>query len=352
MRKLVYITILIQFFWSSPAFCQRDSIELSEIVDVVSGGLFDSDEIVDVTLRFDITHFRRTKFKSEYQDAVMTYYIGDRDTVTRNIRIRSRGEFRREYCDFPPIRLNLRKKEPPDDEFGGMDKIKMVTHCKAGGSDYVLREYLVYKLYSVLTDVSFKVRLLRMHYINTRNPNRPIIEYAFLIEPDELLAERTKSLEVASPRLSQKFMKPDVMDRVAIFNYMIGNYDWSVPRMHNLVVLSQPKSKEPHLGLLVPYDFDYSGIVNTDYSIPPETLPIKSVRERLYLGICREEEVFRQALNEFNEKQDELIKVIAEFPYLRERSKRDMISYLRSFFNDFDKRGTIVYKLLNQCQDF
>jgi hypothetical protein len=103
---------------------------------------------------------------------------------------------------------------------------------------------------------------------------------------------------------------------------------------------------------LVPYDFDYSGLVNAIYAVPPETLPIKSVRERLYLGICRSEQEFRHALDEFLEKKDDLYKVINDFPYLKKGSKKDMITFLNTFYLDFRKRSPIVYKLLNECQKF
>jgi hypothetical protein len=314
--------------------------------------LFDSEEPIEITLRFDITEFRKSKFKKENQDAIMTYYLNGKDTVSRSIKLRSRGEFRLQYCDFPPIRLNLDKENFPGDEFNGIDKIKLVTHCKAGNSEYVLREYLVYKLFNVLTDNSFKVRLLKIKYINTRKPDKPMVEEAFLIEPTEFLSKRLNSTEITSVRFSQKYVKQDVMDRVAVFNYMIGNYDWSVPVLHNLVAFSPRNLEYPNLGLVVPYDFDYTGIVNTSYAVPPETLPIKTVRERLYLGICRSEEDFRKTLNLFLEKKQEFYKVINEFPYLKKGSKKEMTAYLDTFYSEFGKRNNLVYKLLKECQDF
>ena len=43
-----------------------------------------------------------------------------------------------------------------------------------------------------------------------------------------------------------------MMDRIAIFNYMIGNTDWSVPNQHNVKILSQGNSERPDLGVIVP----------------------------------------------------------------------------------------------------
>jgi hypothetical protein len=353
-KMIKYITIitflsLVSFL---PVHGQNDTIDLHKILNVSRTKLFESEEPIEITLRFDITEFRKSKFKKENQDAIMTYYLNGKDTVSRNIKLRSRGNFRLQYCDFPPIRLNLDKEDLPGDEFNEIDKIKLVTHCKVGGGDYVLREYLVYKLFNVLTDQSFKVRLVKIKYINSRKPDKPDIEEAFLIEPTEFLSKRLNSTEITPERFSQKFVKPEVMDRVAVFNYMIGNYDWSVPVLHNLAAFSPRNFEYPNLGLVVPYDFDYSGIVNTSYAVPPETLPIKTVRERLYLGICRSEEDFRKTLNVFLEKKQEFYKVINEFPYLKKSSKKEMTAYLDTFYAEFGKRNNLVYKILSECQDF
>jgi hypothetical protein len=237
-------------------------------------------------------------------------------------------------------------------EFDGIDKLKLVTYCKLGNEEYVLKEYLIYKLYNVLTDNSFKVRLLRVKYINTAKEKKPVVQYGFVIEPVKLLEKRTNSIEVKSLNLTQKHIRPEWMDRFAIFNYMVGNTDWSVPNLHNALVLVKPGELLSGLGMIVPFDFDYSGLVNTDYAIPFETLPIESVRDRYYMGICRTEDVYKNDIREFAEKKAEFLKVIIDFPYLKERTKKEIISYLNGFFNDFDKRNTIIYKLLNSCKDF
>ncbi|NSW93412.1 MAG: hypothetical protein HPY62_01750 [Bacteroidales bacterium] len=341
---------VVFFFLFSSLLSQNDTIELGGIIGEKRSGLFDSDELLELTLRFDLTQFNRTKQLNDYQEAVMTYYLNGKDTVSRTVRIRARGKFRRDFCDFPPIRLNLKKGETPEDEFSNIDKIKLVTHCKAGNSEYVIREYLTYKIFALFTDISFRVRLLRINYINTRRPGKPVTEYAFLIEPVELLTERTNTIEVKSEKLSQRQIRPEYIDRLAIFNYMIGNYDWAVPGQQNLVVLLQPGVDSEQFGIVAPYDFDYSGLVNAPYALPPETLPIKSVRQRMFRGICRDEESYRKALNEFLEKQNAIYEVIDKCPYLKDGSKKDMKNYLGTFFRDFDKRNTIVNKLLNECQ--
>lgn len=352
MKRRIFINFLISFILILPALSQNDTIGLSDLTSAGSRGLFDSDELLEVTLEFDIRQFRRTKFENEQQNAIMIYSLNGRDTVTREIRLRARGQSRRYFCSFPPIRLNLRRFGPPEDIFSGFDRIKMVTHCNSPNSEYILREYLVYRMFNVFTDYSFRVRLLKVNYVSTGRRGRPFSSYAFLIEPEESLSERTKTNLITERVLSQRHIKQDIMDRVAIFNYMIGNYDYSVPRYQNLVLLFQHEMDQFNPWIVVPYDFDYTGMVNPPYAFPPDIIPIESIRERLYFGICRNEETFRDALYEFLEKKEELYEVINNFPYMRNSSKRYMTDYLDSFYQDFDGRNTIVNKLLNECRNY
>lgn len=355
MKKFLIILFLLSASLTYTLKGQTDTIAAEfAVADTqdVKTTLFDTDDLMEISLKFDISYYKRKRSDIEYIDAVLKYNTSPVDSVVKNIRVKARGEMRRNYCDFPPLLLNFKMKDSVGGEFTGIDKLKLVPYCKLGNEEYVLKEYLVYKLYNVLTDFSYRVRLMRIKYINTAKESKPLVQYGFVIEPTRLLEKRTGTKEMENIKVSQKVIKPEMMDRMAIFNYMIGNTDWSVPNMHNVVILSQPLSERPDLAVIIPYDFDYSGFVNTDYAIPFETLPIKSVRERYFMGICRTEEVYRNALREFSEKKDEFIKVINDFPYLGEKSKKQSIEYLMGFFNGLEKKSPVVYKLLTECKEF
>jgi hypothetical protein len=355
MKKYLFIIIPLFVLFVLPVFGQNDPAKVeNSFADTLQESikLFDSDELLEISMRFDIKYYMTKKPDDEYLDAILTYYLSDNDSISEKLKVKSRGEFRRTFCNFPPLLLNFRMTDSTKGEFYGIDKLKMVPHCKSGFEEYILKEYLIYKLYNVLTDNSFRVRLLRVDYINTGKKIKPIKEFGFVIEPLKLLEKRTNSVKVDLNNLTQKNIIPEVMDRMAIFNYMIGNTDWSVPNQHNVKILLQSNAERPDLGITVPYDFDYTGLVNADYAIPIEELGIESVRERLYVGICRSEETFNNALKEFSDKKEEFFRVINEFPYLKERSKKEMIHYLNGFFKEFDKRNTIVYLLLKDCKNF
>jgi hypothetical protein len=142
------------------------------------------------------------------------------------------------------------------------------------------------------------------------------------------------------------------MDRLAIFNYMIGNTDWSVPNQHNCKIISPLEVNSSGLGIVIPYDFDYSGLVNADYAVPYEPLGLSSVRERRYVGICRTEDAFINALREFKEKKEEFYKIINDFPLLDKRNRKEMIDYLDSFYSRFDNKNSVVFDILSGCTNF
>jgi hypothetical protein len=355
MKRSILIQIAMAFLFVLPAFSQNDTIvNPLDVVDTLSQdfGLFTKDEILDLTLRFDLTNYKRKKPKEEYMKAILTYHISEKDSINKEIRLKSRGEFRNGYCDLPPIRLNFSKTEFQKDDLKKIDKLKMVTHCKYGNEEYLFKEYLIYKLFNVLTDSSFRVRLVRIEYINTYKKSKPIKTYAFFIEPVEILCERISAIPEEALNLSQKQIIPEMMDRMAIFNYMIGNTDWSVPNQHNCKIFSTLAFNTSGLGLIVPYDFDYSGLVNADYAVPFEGLGIESVLQRRYVGICRTEDTFINALREFSDKKEEFYKVINNFTFLKEKERLEMIRYLDSFYAGFDKRNSIVSDILNGCSNF
>jgi len=355
MRNFFLIQSALAFLFVLPAFSQNDTIvNPLDVVDTLNQdfGLFTKDDILDLSLRFDLTNYKRKKPKEEYMKAILTYHISETDSINKEIRLKSRGEFRNGYCDLPPIRLNFSKADFQKDDLKKINKLKMVTHCKYGNEEYLLKEYLIYKLYNVLTDNSFRVRLIRIEYINTYKKTKPIKTFAFFIEPVEILGERIKAVPIDAVNLNQKHINPEMMDRMAIFFYMIGNTDWSVPNQHNCKVLTPTVFEGASLGVIVPYDFDYSGLVNAGYAVPPEGLGIESVLQRRYLGICRSEDLYINALREFSEKKDQFYKVIKDFTLLSEKERKKMTEYLDSFYAGFDKRNSIVLNLLNECKSY
>lgn len=356
MKKEFSLLIFLFFLIAKSGSSQVDTLAKNfAVADTqnVKVTLFDTDELFQITLKFDISYYKRKKSDVEYLDAVLTYFDNKSDSVSKKIKVRARGNVRRtDVCDFPPLMLNFKMKDSKDSEFSGINKLKLVPYCRVGYEDLVLKEYLIYKLYNVLTDLSYRVRLFKITFINTSNEKKPITQFGFALEPKELLEKRANSKEVTTMGISQRTIRPDILDKMAIFNYMIGNTDWSVPIQHNVLLLAPKQAVSVSGNLIVPFDFDYAGLVNAEYAIPFESLPIKTVRERFYMAVCRDEAVFKNTLNEFLEKKKDFYKIINDFPYLKPKPKQEMIRYLDDFFNGIDDRNTILKRMLADCSWF
>jgi hypothetical protein len=353
MKHFICISVILIFFFISKAFCQNDSIENSfDAIDTLEQnfGLFTNEEVLNISLRFDVTEYRRKKPKDKYMPAILTYHINQYDSINKEISLKSRGIMRNSYCNFPPLRLNFKKNSFVEKDLIKLDKVKVVTHCSSGHEIYLFKEYLIYKLYNVLTDFSYKVRLLNINYIDTNKKNKSLHSHAFIIEPTEFLAERIDATQVESLKLTMANIENISMNNMAIFNYMIGNTDWSVPNQHNCKVFQQRVIANHALGVIVPFDFDYAGLINASYAIPNENLGTQSVTQRVFMGICRPEAEYIKALEEFSYKKDEFYNLIKNFEYLNDKSKKEMLNYLDQFYRELEKPSLLVTVFRNSCK--
>lgn len=359
-RKRYLIIIPLFFFILSviPALSQVDSSRIKSEKEKKSPKilpLFDSNEPLNVTLRFNMTQFLKKNKKVGSLDGVLMMHFNETDTVNKNVKIKYRGIWRFANCNFPPIQLNFKKPIYVFSDSGKINKMKLVTHCQTSPlfDEYVLREYLVYKLYNVMTDSSFRVRLLRVTYLDTEGKKKPIIQYGIFIEPVNILALRTNSTVVESMNLTQKHIVPEVIGKMAVFLYMVAQWDWDVPQQHNVVIIKPIDFKNAGLGVAVPYDFDLTGIVNAEYAVISDELGLENIRERLFRGICQSREMYQEILKEFMSKKNALYAVVNEFPYLSPRSKKDIIMYLDTFFDQLNKQRDIdvlINTFLNTCK--
>ena len=91
------------------------------------------------------------------------------ETQRLEVSIRIRGNFRRNYCELPPLRLNFKKSQVEGTLFDGQDKLKLVSPCRHGleSQQDLLLEYMAYRIFEILTDYSFGARLIRLSYVDS-----------------------------------------------------------------------------------------------------------------------------------------------------------------------------------------
>jgi hypothetical protein len=284
----------------------------------------------------------------KYHPATLRYGEGA-DTGSIAVKLRTRGIFRLKKCGFPPIRLDLPSKRVDDTPFAGEHKLKLATHCQ-GDRSYernLLREYALYRVFNALTDTSFRVRLAHMTYVDSARHDT-VRRYGFLIESDTALARRIGADQVRSDNVYDPMTDPSYMTLVAVFQYMIGNTDWSVWKRHNIAIFQKVAEPRPLLG--VPYDYDFSGAVNAPYAIPPEQLKIQSVRQRVYRGFCQPDSVLAGVLARFRLVKDSIYTAVRAVPDLPERDVRSVLDYFDDFYKVLDNPGAVNRELVRPCR--
>lgn len=321
------------------------------VVDTIPDlNIFENESPLNITLKYDITSFMRNKQKGEYHDAELQIHYDDNQTINKNIRLKARGNFRRDNCIFPPIHLNF--KTDPIESSELMGKIKLVTHCKSvkGYEDYILKEYLAYKLYGVISEYSFRVRLLNISYIDTGKRKKKYESLGFLIEPLEILSKRKEAIIVDPTVIRRDNVIEELADQVALFQYMIANTDWRIKGGHNIKYIKLLNLYTTKV-VPVPYDFDFSGFVGTSYSFPQTWTSIQSVKEREYLGYCRKtDEAYLKNIKKFNDKSEEIFETIDSCLLLDDKEKERLSSFIQDFYHKLSKPDKFVRTLRNQCR--
>ena len=358
MNHRTNLIVVILFIFLSPLFIYSQNIEVNENTSVSDTSfitpdlkIFNSDEVLNITLRFDITSFIKNKNKDKYQDAVLKIEYQPDYSLTKIIELKPRGNFRKDKCFFPPIRLKFEKESK--DETGLAGNIKLVTHCSTDIKYryYLLKEYLAYKIYNLFTDYSFRVRILYINYVDTGTKKRNYNEFGFIIEPLESLIKRTGTTEVDPSTIYQAKVDQDYADLVALFEFMIGHTDWRIEGGHNLKYIRNPGDYSS-LAIPVPYDFDFSGFVGTSYSYPQVWTSLNNVWEREYLGYCRDDdEIYLNNIKRFNEKREQIMEIIKSCEFLTSKEKEKAQAYLEDFFMDISKPEEFIYTLKNECRD-
>ncbi|CAN5412362.1 hypothetical protein BH10BAC2_BH10BAC2_42230 [soil metagenome] len=304
---------------------------------------------LSVTLSTDIGNLVSGKIKDNNQKAIFTCKLPDSSTVSEEILINARGHMRRSICYMPPLKLNFRNASSP--KLYPLNSLKLVCACR-GGDDYqqlLLKEYLVYKMYNLLTEKSFRVRLLNITYEDTKEKKNPGIQYAFFVENIDALAKRNRCKEWKGVKLHTETTDRELMTMLAIFEYMIGNTDWSVPGDHNvkLIVSKKDSTTRP---FAIPYDFDYSGIVNAEYAVPEPQLGIENVTQRLYRGYPRNMEELNAVLAVYNLQKENIYAVINECEPLSNQYKKQMIHYLDDFYKTINDPVMVKHTFINDAR--
>jgi len=313
--------------------------------------LFAWHDMLNITLKGDFKTILDDVSDERIDHNALFEYVDDEDTIVLDVKIKTRGNFRRdpENCIFPPLQINFKKKQVIGTLFEGIDKIKLVTHCRPNSKtyqQYTLCEYLAYRVYNIITDTSFRVRPAFINYVDEPSGKRSQNSYAFFIEPDDAFANRIGGREIKQKYLFQDSTRYDHISRLAVYQYFIGNTDWAVSTLHNIKLFVTDTTQPPYA---IPYDFDWSGIISTVYARPLPQFELESVSDRLFRGYCRTREQFAEQFEYFKSKKSEIYQLYQNFEPLPKRRQKDALSYFDDFYKIIDNDALIELEFMERC---
>jgi len=276
------------------------------------------------------------------------------DGVTYPITLTPRGitRLRNETCDFPPLRVTLTQPAPAGSLFQGQRRLKLVTHCKRSVDfqQKVLLEYSAYRLYNLMTQQSFRARLANIDYLD-ESGRAYISRVGFFLEDFDDVAKRNGMSDAhMGSMVPLASLEPTAAARFAVFEYMISNYDWSMragPKGDECCHNGRLMTDRPGGPLTaVPYDFDFSGLVDAPYAGPPEGIPVDNLRQRNYRGYCIHLPQARSIAAEVAQRRAEFLGVFAAVPGLDQRNQGRAAGFVNGFFADLDS-GKIFKNCVN-----
>ena len=340
MMMLRLVTILL----FCPGLCFADS-----------SPLFASDTPLDLVFEFPVSTIVKEAEDRPVVEGKVHYTNESGVPVSVGLKMTTRGKSRLEYCDFPPLYADFKGQEKDGTLFKGQKKLKIVTQCNPGETfeRYLVQEYSIYRAFNVLTDKSFRARRINATYRDSTGKKKDLVASAFFLESDNELAERLGMQTHEIAMINPTRIDPAHASLFALFEYLIANTDWSNLQgpedkecCHNGKLVILPGSSQGWL--VVPYDFDQAGIINTKYALPAEELGIRSVRQRLYRGRCINLDQLDTTISLFNERRSDIEAALLP-EVLQGKVRKSTISYIEEFYKIINDPLQREKNIENRC---
>jgi len=318
--------------------------------------LFDSAENLDIILEFPVrTLLKRAKKKPVLQGQ-LRYVDANGNEVAIDIDITTRGRSRLEHCSFPPLSVFLNPDQVASTLFAGQKKLKIVTHCNRGSTylRYLHQEFGIYRTYNLVSEYSFRVRMLNVTYRDIEQKRGDEVKLAFFIESDNEVARRLGMKKVTTKTIAPHQFDAAQTSIFELFQYMIANTDWAIKKgpgtencCHNGKVIAKPDAQDNWI--VLPYDFDQAGIIETKYALPALGLGIRTVRHRLYRGRCRHNDYLDQTIQLFNERREDI--ELANTPEaLSNKARKSSLKYLDAFYKTINDPAKLKKQIVDVCR--
>jgi len=345
MLKTRYLFLIAGLFYANILSAQEN-------VAGKTTPLFQSDDLLKLDFEADFDAVFAVKDDSTEFPAKIYVIDNNGERKSLDVQIRTRGKTRREMdvCWFFPLRVNFKKKEADNTPFEGQNILKLVTHCNKSNEfeQNTILEYLIYKAFNVLTDSSFEVRPAMINYIDITKKTDTLTRFAFFIEREKYLARRLNMIELEDEKIHPMHMDEYHTCLMDIFQYMVGNTDYSAYTLHNMILLSDSLRANPTVP--VPYDFDWSGIISARYAVPHPMIHTDEVEERVYRGFKKDSTVVYATLRLFNARKEQIIQVFEDCPWLNNGRKKEAVKYLESFYKVINNERSVQREFFDNAR--
>lgn len=329
MKNKKWIAVIIFYFLIQLSHAQKFEVDDKKF--------FKDEQPFEMKIYTDVKKLLAEKKTLNYVYATISCTFPDNKVVDGQIRIKPRGHFRKERCRLSSLTFDFKNDAFP--AFSKLGTLKMVGGCGFTEKDeqYLIKEYLIYKIYNLLTDMSFRVRLLHVNYNDTKGKVKSYFQYAYFIEDWDDVAKRNKCRKKEGVKFFHNSVNRTQTTFVYLFQYMIGNTDWSIPFCHNIKLMVDKKDTFS-MPYPVAYDFDMTGLVNPPYGESNSLLENEKLTERLYRGYARSMEELEETANIFLVKEEAIYSVIQNFDLLTNKNKIEMIDFLKQFFGQIKNK--------------
>jgi len=314
-----------------------------------SSELFNDDRLLEITLSGDVAGLMKDRGEDpQYHQFTLSYKDSDGKLIDLPLKIKVRGHFRKlkQNCNYPPLLLNFSSETQVNSIFSEQNKLKLVTPCK--DEKYVVREYQVYKMYNLVTPKSFKARLVKFNLISNSSKAKEIEPlYGILLEEEDQMAGRNNMITVEGRLVKPQQTHLDDFLNMAVFEYLIGNTDWSVQYLQNVKLIANDSLSIPYT---VPYDFDHAGIVGAPYAAPAPELLLASTRVRRYRGYCLNDmKQFDNVISKYNHLKDGVYKIYTENSLLDENYIKSTVKFLDDFYKTINDSKRLKNEFQYPC---
>lgn len=313
---------------SATSMAGSNSFAKPDLFDLLEGKNY-----VSVTISLNLDSLINNRYNEEKIGGIFGFKSAAGKNLSFSVNINLRGKYRRRMCGFPPLKLNFNKSELSDNGLSKADEYKLVTHCLEGeeGDVNMVKEFLAYQFYQQISPLSYRSKLLKITYQDTKSDDK-IVGMAILLEDKSSFEKRHDLSEMKdSFNLPRSNFDDNNFRTHGLFQYLIGNVDWSTAISKNMDIY---KSKKNGKMFIVPYDFDFSGFVNVSYAVPNKDYNQKKIRDRLLLEADESDSLYQSEIQKFIALKPSFINLIKKQKGLEMDVKMDLENYIHSFYDN------------------